>query len=124
MTMILDDASLTRLVETTKAAAYVDLLRAAPAAWDGETAVAGAALYVLGDAGWLGAASTLPSARGRGAQGALMARRIEDGRAFGCRWFVTETGEETAAHPNPSLRNMMRAGFRVAYHRENFMPPA
>jgi GNAT superfamily N-acetyltransferase len=90
-------------------------------AWDGETAVAGAALYVHGDAGWLGAASTLPAARGRGAQRALMARRIEDGRALGCRRFVTETGEDTPARPNPSFRNMMRAGFTVAYQRENFM---
>jgi hypothetical protein len=93
-------------------------------AWNGDAAVAGAALYVHGDAGWLGVASTLPAARGGGAQSALMARRIEDGRALGCRWFVTETGEETPARPNPSFRNMMRAGFRVAYHRENFMSVA
>jgi hypothetical protein len=93
-------------------------------AWSGDVAVAGAALYVVGDVGWLGVASTLPSARRRGAQSALMARRIEDGRALGCRWFVTETGEDTPARPNPSFRNMVRAGFSVAYHRDNFMPPA
>ena len=91
-------------------------------AWSGEDAVAGAALFVAGDVGWLGIASTLPAARRRGAQSALMARRIEDGRALGCRWFVTETGEDTAARPNPSYRNMIRAGFTLAYHRENFMP--
>ena len=39
-------------------------------------------------------------------------------------WFVTGTGEETAAHPNPSFRNMIRAGFRLAYHRDNFMTAA
>jgi hypothetical protein len=50
-----------------------------------------------------------------------MARRIEDGRALGCRWFVTETGEDAPARPNPSFRNMIRAGFRLAYHRVNFM---
>jgi hypothetical protein len=92
-------------------------------AWDGATPVAGAALFMYGDAGWLGVASTLPPARRRGAQGALMARRIEDGGALGCRWFVTETGEDTPARPNPSYRNMVRAGFTLAYHRDNFMPP-
>jgi hypothetical protein len=90
-------------------------------AWNGEDPVAGAALFIAGDVGWLGVASTLPPARRRGAQGALMARRIEDGRALGCRWFVTETGEDTPARPNPSYRNMIRAGFTFAYHRENFM---
>jgi hypothetical protein len=54
-------------------------------AWDGDTAVAGAALFVDGEVGWLGVASTLREARGRGAQSALIAHRIEDGRAAGCR---------------------------------------
>ena len=90
-------------------------------ALDGDRAVAAAALFVRDGAGWLGMASTLPAARRRGAQGALMARRIEDGRALGCRWFVTETGEETPARPNPSYRNMVRTGFTLAYHRENWM---
>jgi hypothetical protein len=93
-------------------------------AWDGSRPVAAAALYVRDGAGWLGMASTLPAARRRGAQGALMAQRIEDGRALGCRWLVTETGEDTPARPNPSYRNMIRAGFALAYHRENVMPSA
>ena len=93
-------------------------------AWDGAEPVGGGALFVHGEAGWLGVASTLPEARRRGAQGALMARRIEDGRALGCRWFVTETGEDTPSRPNPSFRNMLRAGFTLAYQRDNFMPPA
>lgn len=92
-------------------------------AWQARQPVACAAIYVHGDAGWLGVATTISSARGRGAQGALMARRIEDGLSLGCKWFVTETGEDTPAKPNPSFRNMIRAGFTVAYHRQNFMPP-
>jgi hypothetical protein len=90
-------------------------------AWDGDRAVAAAALFVREGAGWLGMASTLPDVRRRGAQGALLARRIDDGRALGCQWFVTETAEETPARPNPSFRNMRRAGFAVAYQRDNFM---
>jgi hypothetical protein len=92
-------------------------------AWNGHTPVAGAALFIDGHVGWLGVASTLPAARRRGAQSALMAKRLQDGWNLGCHWFVTETGEDTPARPNPSLHNMLRAGFRVAYHRQNFMPP-
>jgi hypothetical protein len=91
-------------------------------AWSGADAVAAAALFIRRDVGWLGVASTLPEARRRGAQGALMARRIEDGIALGCRWFVTETGEDLPERPNPSFRNMVRAGFKVAYHRTNVLP--
>lgn len=92
-------------------------------AWSGNDPVAAAALFVHGDVGWLGIASTLPAARRRGAQGALMARRLNDGCSLGCRWFVTETGEDMPSRPNPSFRNMLRADFIVAYHRQNFMPP-
>ena len=91
-------------------------------AWSGDDAVAAGALFILGKVGWLGVASTVPTGRRCGAQGALMARRLEDGRNLGCDWFVTETGEDTPARPNPSFRNMMRAGFTVAYQRQNFMP--
>ena len=88
---------------------------------DGREPVATAALFVRGDVGWLGIAGTLPSARRRGAQGALMARRLNDGRALGCRWFVTETGEDRPDRPNPSFHNMMRLGFDLAYQRPNYL---
>ena len=91
-------------------------------AWNGSEPVAAAALFIVGDTGWLGMASTLPAARRRGAQSALVAKRLEDGSALGCRWFVTETAEDLPARPNPSFRNMMRAGFTIAYHRPNFLP--
>jgi hypothetical protein len=89
-------------------------------AFDGETPVAGGALFVKGDVGWLGIGSTLPAHRRRGAQGALMARRIRDAAESGCRWVVTETGEDTREHPNPSYRNMLRTGFVLAYQRPNY----
>jgi len=90
-------------------------------AWSGSEPVAGGALFVHGDVGWLGIASTLPAARRRGAQAALMARRLADGAALGCRWFVTETGKDLPERPNPSFHNMVRAGFVVAYDRPNWM---
>jgi hypothetical protein len=91
-------------------------------ALDGADPVATGALFVYGDIGWLGIAGTLPSARRRGAQGALMVRRLKDGQRLGCRWFVTETGQETPERPNPSFHNMLRVGFTVAYHRPNYLP--
>ena len=90
-------------------------------AWDGDMPAATAALFVQGEVGWLGVAATLPAFRRRGAQGALMIRRIADGRRLGCRWFVTETGQALPDKPNPSFNNMLRTGFRVAYHRPNYM---
>ncbi|HUS17410.1 MAG TPA: GNAT family N-acetyltransferase [Chloroflexia bacterium] len=93
-------------------------------AYDGHMPVAVGALYLDGIVGWLGNAATLPSHRNRGAQGALMARRIQDALDLGCRWLVTETGEETPEAPNPSYRNMLRTGFQRAYTRPNYVLPS
>ena len=90
-------------------------------AWDGQQAVAASGLVYAQGVGWLGAGGTLPSHRRRGAQGALMARRIQDSAAAGCEWVITETGEDTPEHPNPSFHNMRRTGFQVAYLRPNYM---
>lgn len=93
-------------------------------AWDGSEAAAVGALFVHGDVGWLGIGATLPAYRRRGAQGALMTRRIADGTALGCRWFATETGKDRPGKPNPSFHNMLRNGFTVAYQRPNYMQKA
>ncbi len=90
-------------------------------AFAGEQPVATAAMFISGDVAWLGFASTLKSHRKRGGQGALLARRIKDGLALGCKWFVTETAEDTPAAPNPSYHNMIRAGFELAYLRPNYV---
>lgn len=92
-------------------------------AWSGDQPAAVGAMFVQGEVGWLGVAATLPTFRRRGAQGALMTRRIQDGAALGCRWFVTETGQDTPEKPNASYRNMRRLGFVDAYHRPNYMNP-
>jgi GNAT superfamily N-acetyltransferase len=89
-------------------------------AYAGDVPVSAAALYVAGDVGCLIGAATLPDYRRRGGQGALMARRIRDAAALGCRWLVTETGEDTAENPNPSYHNMVRTGFKLAYLRPNY----
>jgi len=48
-----------------------------------------------------------------------LARRIAEARAAGCRWLSIETSEERPGHPSPSYRNVIRAGFSVAYIRPN-----
>jgi GNAT superfamily N-acetyltransferase len=91
--------------------------------WDGVQPVAAGALYIRGGTAWCGLGATLPSHRGRGGQCALLARRVADALAQGCRVIVTETGEDTADAPNPSFRNMMRTGFRTVHFRDNWGPP-
>lgn len=89
-------------------------------AWDGPRLVAAGGLFVRDGVGWLGPAATLPHARGRGAQSALIARRIETGLAEGCHAFVVETAEETPERPVPSTRNLLRHGFEIIYLRPNY----
>ena len=85
-------------------------------AFEGDALVGAGALFVDGDVAWLGLGATLPFHRRRGAQGALMARRIADAIAVGCTSIATETGV-LPDRPNPSLDNMLRSGFEVAYER-------
>ena len=74
-------------------------------------AVAIGALFVDGDAGWLGLGATLTEARGMGAQGALLRVRVAEARRLGCQLVVTETGERVDHLPSISYRNILRAGF-------------
>lgn len=84
-------------------------------AFDGDTAVAGAALFVREQIGYLTWAGTQPDHRGRGAQSALIAHRIHEATALGCQLIVAETAEDDPDHPSGSCRNLMRAGFEIAY---------
>jgi len=84
---------------------------------DGQPAGA-AAMYVDQGYAWLGIGSTLPEFRQRGVQRALIARRLSDGLAQGVRCFISETESH-----NVSCRNLMQAGFRIAYERPNYGIP-
>ena len=88
---------------------------------DGTRPIAGAAMFVHGRGAWLGLSATLPSDRGRGAQSALLAHRLRDAAALGCAWVSADTQPETAAQPNPSYRNMRRAGMDVLYSRSKYL---
>ena len=86
---------------------------------DGQTQAC-AAMLVQGEIAEFGIAATLEPARGRGAQRALLRRRILDAAAAGCRTLFVETGERVPDRPSASYRNILRAGFEEAYLRPNW----
>jgi hypothetical protein len=90
-------------------------------AYDGDMPVAAGALFVRDQVAYLAGGATLPEHRKQGAQGALLSRRIRDAADLGCRYVVTETWEETPGRYNSSYHNLLRAGFRFAYARPNYI---
>ncbi len=92
--------------------------------FDGDVPVSAAAMRIEDGVAWFGYGATSPSHRGRGGQSAMFARRLHDAREAGCRLAVVETGEDTPEEPNPSYRNMLRAGFELAYFRHNWVRQA
>lgn len=85
-------------------------------AYNGDKPVATACLFINGQTAWMSLAATLPEFRGRGAQSALMARRIRDANEAGCSIITSETAED-----NSSYRNMQRFGFKLLYKRPNYV---
>jgi len=92
-------------------------------AYDGDEPAGVGALFTRGSTGWLGFGATLPEKRGRGAQGAILAARVNRGADLGLDLLVTETGVPRDDGPGPSYRNILRAGFREAYVRPNYTRP-
>jgi GNAT superfamily N-acetyltransferase len=93
------------------------------AAFDGDEPVAVARLLVVAEteAGAMFGAATLPAARGRGAQSALLDVRIREARERGCRYASAETWAESPEHPNPSQHNMRAAGLDEVHARRNWV---
>ena len=92
-------------------------------AYGGGTACGAGALFVSGDSAWCGFGATLPEARGRGAQSAILAARIRAAAEAGCRTITTETGARVEGRPARSYRNLLRAGFEEVYERPNWRSP-
>jgi len=88
--------------------------------WDGSRMIAGASLAVIDGVGTLLGAATLEGHRGRGAQTALIAIRAEHARRSGVARLVAETGRPGTVGANPSLNNLLGAGFVPAYERVNW----
>ena len=90
-------------------------------AFDGSAPIAAAAMYLSSEAAWLGFAATDTAHRRRGAQRALIVRRLKDAAEAGCKWVSVETAEDTVTRDAPSFRNLRRLGFEVAYRRPNYL---
>jgi GNAT superfamily N-acetyltransferase len=85
--------------------------------FEGDEPVGGAALYVEGEGAWLGWGATHEPHRGKGSQSMLLAARIRDAAAAGCRWVSSDSGPNWPDIDTTSWRNMQRAGCVVAYER-------
>jgi hypothetical protein len=85
--------------------------------YDGAEPAGCAALYVEGDVAWAGWGATREAHRGKGSQSLLLAARVRDAAAAGCRWVSTESGPNWPDVDTTCWRNMDRAGFTVAYER-------
>jgi GNAT superfamily N-acetyltransferase len=90
---------------------------------DNSAATACAAMFVRDDVGFLGFGATLPNNRRRGAQSALLARRIERARELGLNALIATTGIPDAERPSASHRNILRAGFSFETLRPNWLSP-
>jgi hypothetical protein len=91
-------------------------------AYDGSTPAAAAAMFLDRGYAWLGIGATLPHHRGRGAQNALLERRIRDAVALGVRGLAVETEAPAAGEePGASYRNIVRAGFALSHVRRRYV---
>ena len=90
-------------------------------AFEGDTPIASGAMYIAGSAAWFSFAATDAAHRKRGAQQALIVRRLHDAADAGCKWVSVETAEDTVTRDAPSFRNLRRLGFEVAYRRPNYL---
>lgn len=90
-------------------------------AFEGDTPIASGAMYIAGEAAWFGFAATDAAYRKRGAQQALILRRLENAADAGCKWVSVETAEDTVTRDAPSFRNLRRLGFEIAHGRPNYL---
>lgn len=91
------------------------------AVWDADRMVAAGNLHIKDARAAFCGVATLPEARNRGAQSALFAARVEMARSAGVRVLSAETWKPPPGMSNPSLNNMIRAGFRPVYDRTNWL---
>jgi hypothetical protein len=71
----------------------------------------------------LGPESTTLQARGRGCNTALLGRRLVDAAAAGCHTAVVDLWDCRADQLSASGRNLVRAGFEVAYAGHSWQRP-
>jgi GNAT superfamily N-acetyltransferase len=81
--------------------------------------VAAGALFIENGAAWLGMGCTVPDARAQGAQTLLLSARLAEARRAGCTVAAVEAGMPRDGENNPSLNNILRAGFLPVGPRVN-----
>jgi GNAT superfamily N-acetyltransferase len=85
-------------------------------------AATGAMLIAAGVA-QLGIDATLPRARGRGCNRALLHRRLADAAAAGCHTVFAELDEDIPAGFQAARHNLLAAGFEEAYRSPTWRRP-
>lgn len=88
-------------------------------AWDGDTAVATGALFVAGEHAWIGSATTVPAARGRGTHAALLQARLAMAAEQGAAQVSAKCAPGSA-----SYRGLLRAGFTLSHRLMQWRRPA
>lgn len=85
----------------------------------GDLAVGTGALFVAGDQAWIGSATTVPDARGRGVHAALLSARLGLAARAGASIVSVK-----CAPGSTSYRSLVRAGFQAAYGVSQWRRPA
>jgi GNAT superfamily N-acetyltransferase len=86
--------------------------------------VATASMMIEGGVAQLGPGHTLPQARGRGCNTALLGRRLADAAEAGCHTAVVELWHCQPDHLSAAARNLCCAGFELAYPGHSWQRPA
>jgi hypothetical protein len=107
-----ENADVARVIEAVARTAFENRMMASFIVERGGEPIATGSLAIHDGVALVAGASTIPSGRGRGAQGLLLAARLDEARRRGCdlAMMVAEPG-------STSQRNAERRGFRIAYTR-------
>jgi hypothetical protein len=90
--------------------------------FDGDKPAGVGALFVKNGFGWTDYGATSPEFRCRGSQGAVMAARLNLAIELGCQKIFCCTGVSVPGDPQHSYSNILKAGFKEEYVRENYVP--
>lgn len=90
-------------------------------AFDDDHMVGCASMFVAGESAAFLGATTLPTARHRGAQSALLVERLRCAAQLGRRWVTTEISTGSGSAGTSTLNNLRRMGFAALYERRNWV---
>jgi GNAT superfamily N-acetyltransferase len=90
--------------------------------FDGDQPAGAGALFIKNGFGWTDYGATSPEFRRRGSQAAVMAARLHRAIELGCQKIFTCTGVSVPGDPQHSYSNILKAGFKEEYIRQNYAP--